>query len=523
MWVTAVAAVRRARMVEREWVLTLGYGVLLTLLAAAVRLVAVGDVPFGLHGDEALTGLDAQRVLAEGWIGPYVYPSGLGQPAGPLYWVALVFAVCGASMATLRAAIAVLGIATVTLTYAVALQWFSRPVAVIAAFLLAVMPWHFHLSRTGYMVASWPLVTMAACWLIAHAWRRDAHWGWSALAGLVAGLGVYTYNAYPITFVFYGALFLALLAHERVVAWKLRLLIFWLVVVATASGMVAWAVAHPVEYLTRSRGLLLFNSEPWLAASDWGTRLCLFWTEVDHFVVGLTLGGRPDVGDALSAPGFPPVNPVVTVAAAVGVVMAWRHKRHWPSRVLCAAVAIFPWGALLTVGAGGDYRRTLALAPFLAMLAALPLAAVWRTQRAGWTAALGAGLALVAAVDVLRYPAALATPEGEHVYAPELRLAAEYIATLPPDVQINFFADRWSVHYETLRFLVGDLDQAHNRSREFREEGESAWDGVTPPAVEIFLGRYLPWARRAEDRWPGGHAREFVWGDRVCMRTYQIE
>ena len=66
----------------------------ITLLAAVVRIYRIESFPPGLHGDEAWTGLDARRVLDEGWIGPYV-ASALGQPSGPLYWTAAVFKVLG--------------------------------------------------------------------------------------------------------------------------------------------------------------------------------------------------------------------------------------------------------------------------------------------------------------------------------------------------------------------------------------------------------------------------------------------
>ena len=62
----------------------------LTGVAAFLRIYNLAGLPQGLHGDEAVTGLDALRVMREGWIGPYV-GSALGQPAGPLYFTAFIF------------------------------------------------------------------------------------------------------------------------------------------------------------------------------------------------------------------------------------------------------------------------------------------------------------------------------------------------------------------------------------------------------------------------------------------------
>src|ERR1700674_215736 len=73
----------------------------ITLLAAVLRIWRLGTVPLGLHGDEAWTGLDARRVLREGWIGAYV-PSAVGQPTGPLYFTALLFKFMPQTTFTLR-------------------------------------------------------------------------------------------------------------------------------------------------------------------------------------------------------------------------------------------------------------------------------------------------------------------------------------------------------------------------------------------------------------------------------------
>src|SRR5512143_2002081 len=125
----------------RHWVVPLG----IVALAAVLRLVALATVPLGLHGDEAVTGMDARRVLTEGWLGPYLPYSALGQPAGPVYGTALLFAVLPQTTATIRASMALFSIAAVLFTYLAARQAFDRGTAALAALLLTFMPWHLHL------------------------------------------------------------------------------------------------------------------------------------------------------------------------------------------------------------------------------------------------------------------------------------------------------------------------------------------------------------------------------------------
>src|SRR3954462_6504166 len=148
--------------------------VAITLLAAFVRLYRIETFPPGLHGDEAWTGLDARRVLKEGWIGVYV-GSALGQPSGPLYWTAAVFKVIGDGVLQLRLSMALLGIATVPLTYWAAQQMFDRRTALVSAVLMAFMGWHILFSRTAFMVTAQPLVEVVFLGLLFSAYKRDGY------------------------------------------------------------------------------------------------------------------------------------------------------------------------------------------------------------------------------------------------------------------------------------------------------------------------------------------------------------
>ncbi|MDP2661411.1 MAG: hypothetical protein Q8R28_11855 [Dehalococcoidia bacterium] len=116
------------------------------LVAAVLRLYGLDDIPPGLHGDEALTGLDAQTILNEGWIGPYTGHA-LGQPTGPLLWTALVFKLFGTSIFTLRASMAVLAVLTVPAADLFFRTAFNPRVALIGASLLTLSYWRLRYSR----------------------------------------------------------------------------------------------------------------------------------------------------------------------------------------------------------------------------------------------------------------------------------------------------------------------------------------------------------------------------------------
>ena len=169
---------------------------MLTIAAGALRIYNVAEVPGGLHGDEALTGLDALRVPEDGWIGPYV-GSGLGQPTGPFYFTAAVFGLSEPTPFTLHLSMAILGTVTIPASYLLFRICFGRWVAVFAAVALTFSYWHLFYSRSGFMLISMPLATTLAATAIVIALRSEKRWPW-LIAGAVLGLGVYTYNGYLV-------------------------------------------------------------------------------------------------------------------------------------------------------------------------------------------------------------------------------------------------------------------------------------------------------------------------------------
>ena len=188
---------------------------LLTILAGIIRIYRVTELPVGLHGDEALTGIDALRIIEEGWIGPYV-GSALGQPTGPLHFTALVFELSDPTTFTLHLSMALLGIATIPATYLLMRIGFGRWVALFAAAALTFSYWHVFFSRSAFMLISMPLMTTIAAAAILIALRSQTRWAW-LIAGIVLGLGVYSYNGY-VMFLAVAAVFLVLvlvLGRER--------------------------------------------------------------------------------------------------------------------------------------------------------------------------------------------------------------------------------------------------------------------------------------------------------------------
>ncbi len=508
----------------------------ITALAAAIRLWHLGTVPLGLHGDEALTGIDARRILHEGWIGPYV-TSALGQPTGPLYLAAALFKVMPETTFTIRFSMALFGIASIPLAYLAFATMFNRSVAAFATLLLSVMTWHLHLSRTGFMVISWPFIEMLVLLVLFVALRRR-----SAIllvvAGALAGLGVYSYNAYLLFVPVLLVPFVWLVAASRDRDERLWLVGGFVMFAATALlvtlPMINYVHNHGDDYRFHERAVSVTNSTDWKDASVGGkARLLLDRTR--EWERGMVEGGRPDLGDGLAAGGHPVVDAVTVFLAVIGLAFAMSQARKPEYATVLAACVLLPSGAILTIE-DGLFRRTVGLAPFVAVLAAFPLAWAWEQairSSARWRFAVPAVIAVALAFTVVHnvydyFGPAQDTEAVRFVYPYQEDAAAHYIAGLPASTLIYFYSDRWSVNYETRLFIAPNAEGV-DRSREFRNF-PFADDGAplnfdadrTRDVAFVFLGDYLDNIDDVTRLYRTGTLTEGDRGDETTFRAYFV-
>lgn len=485
----------------------------LTLLAAVPRLVLLTKVPPGLHGDEAWTGLDAQRVLREGWIGPYV-GSALGQPAGPLYFAAPFEKLFGPDVLAVRLPMAVLATATVPLAYLAFRTMFHKTVGVLAAVLLAVSLWHLHYSRIGFMVISWPLVELFTLWLLYWGIRNGSSYAFAA-AGLSFGAGIYTYNAYPVFAlpVAVSLLWFAVPEMRRSLATGavrpprrliVPLVLFFAAAIVAALPMIRYAADSQNGYLNHHRSVSVFESEDWKSKDTWG-KLTFSLSRVRDFYSAVFWKGQPDGADGAGARAM--VDRASAILVGVGLVMlAWKWRSPAVATVLAAFVFI-PFASEFTYHA--LFRRSLGLVPFLAVIAAVPLAALWDRAEAfarEWRTI--ARVAVAGVVGLIGYQSFTYyfsdfpdTSLARFTFAVEIAKASEYIEQLPEDTYVYFYSARWGFDYETRRYLA-PAAQGEDRSTEFGtfDLQRSRETGV----AYVLLPPYDQYAGQLVRMYPGG-------------------
>ena len=163
-----------------------------TGLAAGLRLYRLGQWPPGFYRDEAYNGLDALGVLSGNH--SLFFSANNGREPLFIYLVALSVALFGPTVYAVRLPAAVVGALATWPTYLLGRDWFGRVAGLLAAFLWAVTFWPVHLGRIGLRVGLLAPLLALAFWLGTQAYRRHRAGLW-LVAGAVYGLTFYTYLA----------------------------------------------------------------------------------------------------------------------------------------------------------------------------------------------------------------------------------------------------------------------------------------------------------------------------------------
>lgn len=492
----------------------------ITLIAAVPRLVLLGTIPPGFHGDEAVAGLEAQSLLRHGHLlqgqaAPYSL-SALGVPAGTFYWTAAVVAAFGKSVVTVRLAYALLGIAGVAAAYLAGRIMFGRSVAVIATLLLSVSAWHLHYSRLAFIPIGWPLMEMATLALLFLAVRRNSRWLFAA-AGAALGGGVYTYQAFATFALGLAAVLLVIGALEyRARIRRYATCIATLLGVALFVGlpMASFAWHHPGLYLKRYREHSVTRTEQYRqAGSVFNKAHVLADREMDY--IHAVIGGAP-AADEVDAAGIFPFVDRVTLGLLVvgGGVALWRARKAPYATVLILIVVV---GAGPALEEKGMFRRTLGAVPLLMTVAALPLALVWdEARKRGPRATAVAAVVLlgviggVAGINLGHYFGTYDDDyEARFYLAADLADASHFMARLPKDSYVLFYDDRHAFPYETRIFIAPDV-AGEDRSKEYGENYSLDPSYRAGEVVYIFLGAYVDRLREVMQRYPGGVAYSLV-------------
>lgn len=497
----AALAGRRALLLEVAAV------ALIVLAALLFRTVNLSTLPAGFHGDEAVVGLEARRILDEGEIGVYSRRAA-GQPTGPIYLVAPSIWLFGQTVFAVRIVPALLGTLTVLALYIVLRRNFGIPVALVGASVLAAMNWHIHFARLGFPLEAWPLVAVLLAGAAVEA-VRDTDWRWWAAAGALTALGIYVYNAHPLlaatVMLFLGA---GLLLRLRAVPRRAILCAgaFGLALLIVLLPMIRYATSDDTHYWVHFKKARITDTEEWQALDGRGDQARFIAIAYRDVWDGLCCG-PPEV-DLVDGTGFTAITPKAMLAlAGLGVLLALRRPRSPLVYLGLMVVLIMPLGAALSEG--GLARRTLAMAPFLAMFCGLACARLVEIARSwGRQATLAAATALTLVVGVVVYQNLdlyfddFADPEVQAVILGKpISDAARFLDEHGEGRYVYFYSGTWSIDYVTMEYLAPEVE-GEDRSEKFGIY-HFRIDPDDDRPLFVFIRPYLDDIEEVKRRYPG--------------------
>jgi len=367
------------------------------LLAAALRLGALDRFPPGLHFDEAVYGLMAKDIL-EG-ARPVYFSSYTGREPLYMYLMATVFGAAGPTAWAIRLTSALIGVATMPLTYVLGRTLYGRRVGIAAAAFLAVHYWHLTVSRNGYPNILIPPIEAAAAYWLWRGWRGGRLRDW-ALGGGCAGLVLYTYLSARFYPVFLGVL-LVYAAITSFGAWRRRLPGM---AVAMASAALVFGplglhfARHPADFFERANQVLAWQRYGGADLAD------LYVANIRRTVLAFVVPGQGDPRWHYNLPGRAIFQPLVAPFFLLGLAICLRRARDLRYAIPILWLAVLALPGILTDEMQPAGQRIFGMFPALAIVPAIGLSAAgsWiaRLSRSPSTRAAAIAAALVALVPL---------------------------------------------------------------------------------------------------------------------------
>jgi len=319
--------------------------------------------------------VSAQDLLSIPGYHPIFFASDGGREGLYAYIVAAVFRLFGASVLTLRATAAAVGVLGVVATF-VAVRRFGRGPALLAMLWTAGSLWMIAVSRDGFRNILTVMVGAAAVAALLR-WGDRPSRAAAIGAGAVMALGFWTYQPLKLLPVLAIVWLLWVRARDRDRYSKLRPTVLWAGVafLVVAAPMFYTAITDATGYFGRAAAVSLFN--PGSGSADSYPVHVL--RTIGMFVVTGDPNERHNVG------GLPLLGPLLFIPFALGIWRCWRHRTDQGHALVLIGLVVFLLPPLIAnEGAAPHFLRSLGLQPYVAACIGLGCAeAVLMMQRLG--------------------------------------------------------------------------------------------------------------------------------------------
>ena len=350
------------------------------MLGLLVRVYDLQDIPPGLWHDEADNLAEARHILRDPGSTPVFVPS-TNLPSMFLLPIAAVIDVMGISIAAGRVVSVAFALAGIVAVFLLTRLVAGPFLAVIAAFVTAVMRWDIIWSRIGMHGITAPLFAALSAWLLLRAINtgRTSDFGF---AGAAVGLGMWFYAPFRLFPLVLGFILLHYLVSRRpgLGRFALQTLVLVAAALLVAAPVVQSAVVDSEEFLARTRSTSVFS------IMSFGDAVEAVVRSVDEH--GLMLSYRGDTNPRHNIPSEPMLDfwSAALLVLGLGVALArWREVGlivlpFWLFAMALPAMLTLPWEAPQSL-------RAIGMIPAVAVAVALALGAIWTAGRsAPWPA-----------------------------------------------------------------------------------------------------------------------------------------
>ncbi len=492
-----------------------------TLLALALRLWQLAELPYPLNADEAAFGLETRKVLT----GEIHNPFGTSWSGIPTMWFfvqAPFQELLGRDLFSIRLPSALLGAASVPLIYLLARSLFGARVGLVSAVVLAAMPYHLHFSRMAINNVCDPFFGILTAWLLVLAWQRSGVLSYT-LAGASLALMQYGYPGGRVMPFVIGA-WLLMLLWQRSAALRERfsgLLFMAAGALVVALPLIRWYAERP-DTLTARVGNIGLLQSPWLPTELARGRNLLSIVGEQLSRSALAFNYYSDTSSFFNSRTaiLTFLSGVLFVYGVFWLLNRWRQPRS--SLLLLWLTLTLLVGGILTINPPTS-TRFVVLGPPVAIAIAIGLCSLVETARqamplAGQVARglLVASLAVVVALELqfyfITYPAQYAASDASTEIA---ALASHYLAREKEDHRVYLLGARQLyLNHPPFPYLSDPF------YTEGRHVGVDLEDPVTeeeaPATVErtgrlifIVLQHRLAELPALEKHYPGGQLIEF--------------
>lgn len=354
------------------------------LIGGIFRLYRLDAIPLGLHYDEAANGVDALGVLQG--IHAIFLEANSGREPLFIYLIAASIGILGRNPLAIRVVSAIIGTATIPVTYFLVKELFSkvsdspRRLALLTSLWLALSYWHINFSRIGYRGILLPLLSSLSFYFLWRGWNLPPQGKGRllsfVLSGVSLGLSLYTYipsRFLPLFLLSFAGCLPITVPKER--RWKSEFGASLLVIVVALlifSPLGYYFLHHFDAFVKNARNTSIFNPY-WNRGSVPRTLARSIFQTLGMFVIKGDANWRHNPAQR------PVFDPFTASLFLMGAGVALRNYKRGPYLFTMLWMAVMSLPAILTASGMPHSLRSIGMLPAIYIFPAIGAEAVW-----GW-------------------------------------------------------------------------------------------------------------------------------------------